>query len=560
MLALQPSQLVLAKMTVREKREYLALLEAKRKKQSEREQRERVEHEAGGWQAEKERCAKDILYWFDKWVWTYDPRLVGKPGGAYVQFKLWPKQREIVQGIMARIAAAEEGLIEKSRDTGATYLTAGVALHQWLFNPGFKATFGSRKVDYVDKKDNPDSIFAKIRIMMRRLPAEMMPGGFNWTQHDNYMRISNPETGSVISGEGGEDMGRGGRSSMYVVDEAAFVPNAEAVEKALSGNTDCVIWVSSVNGMGNLFARKRHSIMKPHQIMRLHWRDDPRKTEEWAEAKRNSFSDPTTWASEYDIDYSASVEGICIPALWVESSKRLLNLEPRLHASNAGRLGLDVGAGKAKSVAIPRRGPVVEVPRSRGDPDTTGTAWWALEAAIETDCDELNFDAPGVGAGVSSTLMHRDDEPEKAKRFANLTVTPVNTGLPPSETRIWPDGRTSIEMFGNLKAEIWWLCRTALQRTHEHVLHLEGREGGKEHEVTDLLALPSGDKESDQLCLELSLVKWGRNEKGKIVIERKEDLKRRGINSPDYADALMLTFVEAPEGPAVAMFLTKRHR
>ncbi|MBB2832356.1 UNVERIFIED_ORG: hypothetical protein GGD51_002485 [Rhizobium esperanzae] len=90
--------------------------------------------------------------------------------------------------------------------------------------------------------------------MMRRLPPEMMPDGFNWSQHDNYMRISNSETGSVISGEGGEDMGRGGRSSMYVVDEAAFVPNGETVEKALSGNTDCVIWVSSVNGMGNLFA------------------------------------------------------------------------------------------------------------------------------------------------------------------------------------------------------------------------------------------------------------------------------------------------------------------
>ncbi|WP_404589118.1 hypothetical protein, partial [Neisseria gonorrhoeae] len=89
---------------------------------------------------------------------------------------------------------------------------------------------------------------------------------------------------------------------------AAFVANAETVEKALSGNTDCVIWVSSVNGMGNLFARKRHSILKPHQIFRLHWRDDPRKTEEWATAKQASFSDPTTWASEYDIDYSASVE------------------------------------------------------------------------------------------------------------------------------------------------------------------------------------------------------------------------------------------------------------
>jgi phage terminase large subunit len=509
-------------------------------------QRKAVAVAQGGWKSEKARCAADLVHWFDNWVWTYDPRLTGQKNAdgsrksPFVQFKLWPKQKDAILWLRDRVDANEEGLIEKSRDTGATYLTAGFALHQWLFVPGFKATFGSRKVDYVDKKDNPDSIFAKLRIMLRRLPPEMLPEGFQWTQHDNYMRIVNPETGAVISGEGGEDMGRGGRSSLYVVDEAAFVPNAETVEKALSGNTDCVIWVSSVNGMGNLFARKRHSVLKPHQILRLHWRDDPRKTDAWAEAKQASFSDPTTWASEYDIDYSASVEGICIPALWVESAKRVMALEPRLKPSNAGVVGLDVGAGKAKSVAVPRKGPVVLPPLSRGSPDTTGTAYWGLEIANDNGCDALNFDAPGVGAGVSSTLMNRDDD--------DMTVVAVNTGLPPSETRLWPDGRTSEEMFGNLKAEIWWLCRTALQRTHEHVQFLEGKPDGKEHPVTDLLALPSGDKESDTLCLQLSLVKWGRNERGKIVIEKKEALQRRGIASPDHADGLMLTFVEPDVG------------
>ena len=529
-----------------------------------------VERQAGGWAIERQRCAADILYWFDRHVWTYDPRLTRErnPDGSrkspYVPFRLWPKQREILLRIGDLVDTGEEGLIEKSRDTGATYLTAGFALHRWLFVPGFKTTFGSRKVDYVDKKDNPDSIFAKLRIMARRQPVELMPDGFNWAQHDNYMRLVNPATGSVISGEGGEDMGRGGRSSLYVVDEAAFVPNADAVEKALSGNTDSVLWVSSVNGMGNLFARKRHSIMKPHQIMRLHWRDDPRKTEEWAAAKQASFSDPTTWASEYDIDYTASVEGICIPALWVESAKRLAEVEPRLKPSNAGVIGLDVGAGKAKSVAIPRKGTVVLPPQVRGDPDTTGTAWWGLETAVEAGCDTLNFDAPGVGAGVSSTLMHRDDaetpaDAARARRYTHLDVVPVNTGLPPTE-RLWPDGRTSEEMFGNLKAEIWWLCRTALQRTHEHVLWVEGKENGREHPLTDLLALPSGDKESDKLCLQLSLVKWGRNDKGKIVIERKEALAKRGIASPDHADSLMLTFVDPPAPPSVAMFLMKRHR
>jgi hypothetical protein len=514
-------------------------------------QRREIEEARGGWEAERQRCADDILYWFDHHVWTYDPRLVGKPGGAYVPFRLWPKQREFILWLEDRYQRGEEGLGEKSRDVGVTYLCGGFALHHWLFVPGFKATFGSRKVDYVDKKDNPDSIFAKLRIMLSRQPAELLPEGFSWAQHDNYMRLVNPDTGSVISGEGGEDMGRGGRSSIYVVDEAAFVPNAETVEKALSGNTDCVIWVSSVNGMGNLFARKRHSILKPEQIFRLHWRDDPRKTEEWAQAKQASFSDPTTWASEYDIDYSASVEGICIPALWVESAKRLAKLEPRLMPSNDGVVGLDVGAGKAKSVAVPRKGPVVLPPVSRGSPDTTGTAYWGVAVATDNGCTALNFDAPGVGAGVASTLMNRDED--------ELTVSPVNTGVPPSATRIWPDGRTSEEMFGNQKAEIWWLCRTALQRTHEHVLFLEGKPDGKEHPVSDLLALPSGDKDSDLLCVQLSLVKWGRNERGKIVIEKKEALQRRGISSPDHADGLMLTFVD-PTSVIAAMFLTSRHR
>jgi phage terminase large subunit len=535
MLASPLSPEVLNRLPRAQKLEALALLEQRARLREERELRERVEAEAGGWEAEKARCAADPLYWFDHHVWTYDPRLVGKPGGAYVRFILWPKQREFITWLWERVKAGEEGLGEKSRDVGVTYLCGGFALWAWLFQPGFKSTFGSRKVDYVDKKDDPDSIFAKIRIMLYRQPVQFLPEGFNRAAHDNYMRITNPETGSVITGEGGEDMGRGGRSSMYVVDEAAFVSNAESIEKALSGNTDCVIWVSSVNGMGNLFARKRHSILKPHQIFRLHWRDDPRKTEEWAAAKQASFSDPTTWASEYDIDYSASVEGICIPAIWVESAKRLAALEPRLSPSNRGVTGLDVGAGKSKSVAITRCGPVVIKPLSRADPDTTETAHWGLAAAKEAGAAFLNFDAPGVGAGVASTLKHNQVE--------GLTVSAVNTGLPPTLRR-WPDGRTSEEMFGNSKAEVWWLCRTALQRTHEHVAFLEGKDTGVEHPLTDLLALPSGDKDSDALCLQLSLVKWERNERGKIVIEQKKALARRGIASPDYADALMLTFVD----------------
>lgn len=499
--------------------------------------------------AEIARCGRDadgVVHWFNKYAWTYDPRLIGKrdaDGNAlspYVPFTLWPRQIELVHFLWDRLQANEEWLLEKSRDTGASYVCCGFALNRWLFADGFKATFGSRKVDYVDKADQPDSLFEKMRIMLRRLPTWMQPEGFEWAKHSNFLRLVNPATGAIISGEGGEEMGRGGRSTMYVVDEAAFVPNAENVEKALSGNTDCVGWVSTVNGMGNLFARKRHSVMSERQIFRLHYLDDPRKTPEWAAAKKASLSDETSWASEYEIDYTASMEGVCIPAKWVAASQRLAALIPGQLKSNLDyTIGLDVGAGKARSVAIPRRGPIVAVPRSRGNPDTTGTAHWALDIALALQARLLNFDSPGVGAGVTSTMRGAD-------RPASLIVQPINTGSDPFESPKWEDGRESKELFRNLKAEIWWIARRTFERTYQHVLWLEGgsaEQGAREHPISDLIALPKGDPDSDRLAAELSIPRYFKTEAGKIILESKDQLARRGVKSPDYADALVLTFI-----------------
>lgn len=514
--------------------EHRAAIESEQRLEQER--RQKLDHDA-----EKARCGADadgIVYWFNNYGWTYDPRLIGQRESPYTRFMLWPKQVEFIHWLHERVQANEEWLTEKSRDAGVSYLSCGYALNRWLFAEGFKTTFGSRKAEYVDKSGQPDSLFEKIRIMLRRLPEWMQPEGFNWTRDSLFMRLVNPANGAIISGEGGEDMGRGGRSSLYIVDEAAFLANAESVEKALSGNTDCVGWVSSVNGMGNLFARKRHSILKPRQVFRLHWRDDPRKTEEWAAAKEASLSDPAAWASEYEIDYAASLEGVCIPAKWVEAAKRIAALEPAVLKTNQpGVIGLDVGAGKAKSITVERRGPVVGVPSSRGDPDTIGTAHWALGIAKAAKAQRLNFDSVGVGVGVTSALKHSPDHP--------VHTFPVNTGDSPNEKRRWEDNRTSDEMFGNLKAELWWLARVAFQRTYQHVLHLEGKteeEGARKHSLSDLLAMPSGDVESDALAAQLSLVRYFRNEKGKIVIEKKSELARRGIKSPDHADAFVLTF------------------
>lgn len=496
-------------------------------------QRRTVKH----WDEENARCADDIEYWMRKWVYTYDPRLLSKRQNPFVQFIPWPKQIDFLHWLDARYEGNEEGLCEKSRDTGVTYLCCAWSVHKWLYMPGFKATFGSRKLDLVDKKDNPDAIFHKMRIILYHLPKEMLPKAFNSKVDDKYCSIGNPSNGAIITGEGGDEMGRGGRTTVYFVDEGAFVPNADNVEAALSGNTDTTIWVSSVNGMGNLFARKRHSILKPHQIFRLHWTDDPRKSPEWAKAKKASFSDVTKWASEYDIDYTASVEGICIPAKWVEAAKRVRALVPGLRASNGGVAGLDVGGGKAKSVFVPRKGQLILSPRSRGNPDTVGTAHWALDAAKELGIDHLNYDSVGVGLGVTSAFLNTE---------LPISVAGINTGTNPTEM-IWEDGQKSNEMFANLKAELWWRTRAAFKKTYEHVCFLEGDlEEGHRHNEDELIALEPGP-ETDTMAQQLSLVKVFKTLAGKLRIERKDELERRGIPSPDYADACVLSFIDGTE-------------
>lgn len=489
-------------------------------------------------QALLDECRDDICFWINHFIITYDPRRAEKGEYPYIPFDLWPKQEDYLRWVEQMVAQGDEFLAEKSRDVGVSWLNGMFAEHRWLFHPGFQTTFGANKEDSVDRLGDPKSIFEKIRLSLYRLPDWMMPKGFSPRKHDNHMRILNPANGNAITGESGDNMGRGGRSTLYFVDEAAHVERADRVDAAIVAVANARGWVSSVYGMGGLFARKRNRL-PPERVFTFHFRDDPRKDKAW-EAKARAEIDPVVFAQEYDIDYTASVEGICIPAKWVQSAQRLAEIVdyPR---PKKGTAGVDVGGeGKSKSVWCGKFGPHVQKPEARNDGDTTGTALWALELCQAHGIDDLRFDSVGVGEGVKSTL--RDHSVE------GLMVTPVNTGEPPSDT-VWADERTSEEMFTNSKAEIWWTARQAFKRSHERLLWELGEEGGIEHPIGECVLMPDpSDRDSQTLAHQLSLPKFFRNEKGKILIEGKKQLAKRGIASPDYAEAYVLNHRPAEMG------------
>ena len=156
----------------------------------------------------KEYYSNNWAAFITDWMITYDPR---KAKVKYAPFILFPKQAEYVDWLQELYTEGKRGLAEKSRDVGFTWLSVAVGVCIWLFFPHAVVGFGSRKKELVDNGDSdPDSIFWKIRVIIDNLPVDFLPP--NHKVGRKSMVVPNPGNGSVIKGEIGDEIGRGGRA------------------------------------------------------------------------------------------------------------------------------------------------------------------------------------------------------------------------------------------------------------------------------------------------------------------------------------------------------------
>ena len=152
------------------------------------------------------------------WGVTVDPRNVELGRPAVIPFILFPRQVEWIEWVIESWKAQRPGVTPKSRESGMSWLAVALSCTLCLFNENMVIGFGSRKVSLVDKLGDPNSLFWKAREFMSGLPPEFTNG---WSRSDApEFRIKFPATNSFITGEGGDDIGRGGRTAIYFVDEA----------------------------------------------------------------------------------------------------------------------------------------------------------------------------------------------------------------------------------------------------------------------------------------------------------------------------------------------------
>lgn len=494
------------------------------------------------------RCAGDVVYFLENYGWTLDPRgkvnlKTGKITPSLLPFVPFEKQIEYLRWLEELEADQVDGIAEKSREVGLTWLTVGFMVHRWLFRRGWKGGVGSRKEDLVDKKGNSDSIIEKMRILVCYLPHWMRPIGWSEEKHSPHLMFVNPSNGSVIVGEAGKNIGRGGRNAFYLLDEAAHIENSESVDAALSFNCPVKVSISTVNGMDNTYAVKRHS--GAYSVFTFHWSDDPRKNDAWYKAMCEKYKHNTSLiAQELDIDYAASKEGIIIPAAWVRAA---VDHDVGDWSHVPPKVGMDIAAGGAnETVSIARRGPKVTIGdiAATNEPNTTNQATWVDAICRTIKAIALCYDAGGLGVGTGSALEklgEGDGEGEtRTLHGKNWTspklpymVVPVQSGSPAGD-EVWPDGKTGKELFTNLRAQEYFKLRLRFEKTYEHVMLIQ------EHPAEERISIPSHPK----LVPQLSTTGYDRTESGKIRAESKLRMRKRGAASPDFADALWLAFHE----------------
>lgn len=172
----------------------------------------------------------------------------------------------------------------------------------------------------------------------------------------------------------------------------------------------------------------------------------------------------------------------------------------------------------------------------------------AKRAWAHTEGGRLMYDSIGVGAQVGSTLKEAGIAQGYYKFNAGgAIINPEHEYAPKIKNK---------DKFENLKAQAWQDVADRLRSTFNAVTK------GQEYTASELISISGSIKELDQLKLELATPRKRYSKRGLDMVETKDELARRGIASPNLADAFIMGACPhlAMNNSGPAMLLPKKRR
>lgn len=197
-------------------------------------------------------CADACVLWVNAFLWCHVQQFVGSDGRMVNLFgeetewvwNTWPIQDHIIRELYDHIRTGKPLVMDKARQMGATVIILAVFLWFVFFRRHSHFDVISLKEDAVDDPEDPKSIFYKLDFMLRHLPRWHVR-----TINRRRLKITNSATASSIIGSATVGTaGRGGAKTAVLLDEMAWIPDAETIWVGYSKSTPCRIGNSTPNG------------------------------------------------------------------------------------------------------------------------------------------------------------------------------------------------------------------------------------------------------------------------------------------------------------------------
>jgi hypothetical protein len=285
---------------------------------------------------------------------------------------------------------------------------------------------------------------------------------------------------------------------LLIVDEASAIPEAvfESATGSMSGHTATTILISNPTRNTGLFFKTHHQLKPDWKTMHVSCMDNRLVSEDFIEQIKSTYGENSNAFRVRVLgDFALRDDDSLIAADLVDSAmSRDVALDPQadlIFGCDIARYGAD------RSVICKRRGNVVIEMRHWSGEDLMGTVGRIVHEAKMDNPVEICVDSIGLGGGVADRL-----------RELGFNVRDVNVS----------ESNALNQSAYRLRDELWIAAKDWLE--------------------TRAVKLPK----DDDLRAELIAPSYAFASNGKIKVESKSELKKRGMRSPDLADALCLTF------------------
>jgi len=308
------------------------------------------------------------------------------------------------------------------------------------------------------------------------------------------LRTARAETPEALAGVHSENV-------LLCIDEASGVPEKvfEAAAGSMSGHNATTLMLSNPTRSSGTFFESHNRMKSSWWTRQWSCQDSPLVAQEFIDEMRLRYGETS---SAYRVrvlgDFPLTDDDTIIPYHLVEAAQ---NRDIEVAEDTDVIWSLDVARFGSDATALcKRQGPVVTELRSWRGLDlmqTTGRVVAEYEALSPSrQPTEILVDSIGIGSGVVDRLRELD-----------LPVRGINVSESPSMG----------DTYMNLRSELWFKAKA----------WLEDRS----------CKLPK----DDQLISELTSIRYSFTSSGKMKAESKDEMRKRGLGSPDLADALCLS-------------------